>query len=70
MGIIDTMHASVAALELKIRTTREQSQTRAERIASELEPLRAWRIESAKRYVRPGAAPSSPPTAPTAEPTK
>ena len=61
MGIKE-MNASVAALETTVRTTRERSATRAEKLAAELEALRAWRIESAKRYMR-RAAPSSPPKA-------
>jgi hypothetical protein len=61
MGIIKNMRASVAALEVTLQETKARTQTRAELVAAELEQLRAWRIESAKRYVR--RAPSSPPKA-------
>ncbi len=53
MGIIGTMHASIAALELRLQQTKASEMSHAELVAAELEQLRLWRLENRKRYIKP-----------------
>ncbi len=51
MGKIGTMRAQVAALDLQLQRTKRALATREELATPDLDQLRAWRLQSALRFV-------------------